>query len=298
MSLPCFIRGVFLALVGFFLLGNIAYASEGAGPLNVDLALDHVAQSETFLVKVREEKNDVSGKFGNQKLSFFRSENNKDWVAIIGVGVNQEPGLYSLVVTAKNRAPFKKEITIEKKDFPVTTDLTITPEQKKNGYTVKKLLRNIKNNNLAEFKTILKTLTYQRHFKRPFTYPLATMKVTGDYGDIRKNGDASVQHLGVDLSASVGTPVYAVNDGRVVFAKSLPDYGNTMIVSHGIGIFSLYLHLSKFNVVVGKKVSQGDLIAYSGDTGYVLGPHLHFSMKVGGMSVDPLKFIEATRGGW
>jgi murein DD-endopeptidase MepM/ murein hydrolase activator NlpD len=290
------ITGVIFVAI-FMLNAGFAGAIEIVAPLNVVLDIDRIAQSETFVVKVVGEKNKVSGKFGLQKLNFFRAQNGTDWVAIVAVGVNEKPGLRNLVITANKKAPFKKAITVEKKDFPIT-DLTITAEQKKEGYTVKKLLRNIKNNNTVQFNNILKTLTYERHFDKPFINPLDQVKVTGSYGDIRKNGNSKVQHLGVDLQAAVGTPIYAINDGKVMFAKSLPDYGNTMIISHGIGSFSLYLHLSKFTFAVGNSVKQGDLIAYSGDSGYVLGPHLHFSLKVGGVSVDPLKFIEATKNAW
>jgi murein DD-endopeptidase MepM/ murein hydrolase activator NlpD len=97
------------------------------------------------------------------------------------------------------------------------------------------------------------------------------------------------------LDAQTGTKVYAVNDGKVVLTYDFIDYGKTIVIDHGLGIFSLYLHLDKFNSQEGQKVKQGDVIAYSGNTGYSIAPHLHFSIKLNGASVDPLNFIEITK---
>jgi murein DD-endopeptidase MepM/ murein hydrolase activator NlpD len=81
----------------------------------------------------------------------------------------------------------------------------------------------------------------------------------------------------------------------VRFAKELDIYGKTLIIDHGLGIFSLYLHLNQFKVLQEEQVKRGDTIALSGSTGYSITPHLHFSIKVKGVSVDPLRFIEITR---
>ncbi|TSD01862.1 MAG: peptidase M23, partial [Parcubacteria group bacterium Athens0714_26] len=72
-------------------------------------------------------------------------------------------------------------------------------------------------------------------------------------------------------------------------------YGKTLIIDHGLGIFSLYLHLDEFKVLNGKGVKRGELVGLSGNTGYSISPHLHFSIKANGASVDPLKFIETTK---
>jgi murein DD-endopeptidase MepM/ murein hydrolase activator NlpD len=98
--------------------------------------------------------------------------------------------------------------------------------------------------------------------------------------------------LGVDLEAKEGDPVFSINDGVVRFSKELPNYGKTIIIDHGLGIFSLYLHLKEFKVSEGEKVKKGEIIALSGNTGYSISPHLHFSVKINGKSVDPLRFID------
>jgi murein DD-endopeptidase MepM/ murein hydrolase activator NlpD len=122
------------------------------------------------------------------------------------------------------------------------------------------------------------------------------MTNVGAFGNIRKSGDVSLQHLGVDLDANTGTPVYAINDGKVTgVLEGLINYGNTVIIDHGLGIFSLYLHLDEFKVSLGQTVKKDDVIGLSGNTGYSIAPHLHFSIKLNGASVDPVKFINSAK---
>jgi len=116
----------------------------------------------------------------------------------------------------------------------------------------------------------------------------------GAFGNIRKSGEISLQHLGVDLEANIDTPVYAINDGTVRLSQELTNYGKTIIIDHGMGIFSLYLHLDEFKVFERKAVKKGEIIALSGNTGYSIAPHLHLGVKISGSSVDPLRFIETT----
>ena len=91
-------------------------------------------------------------------------------------------------------------------------------------------------------------------------------------------------------------PKYIVfYDGKVVLTADLPNYGKTVIIDHGLDIFSLYLHLDEFKVVEGQIVKKNQILGLSGDTGYSTAPHLHFSIRVGTSRVDPLVFIEATK---
>jgi murein DD-endopeptidase MepM/ murein hydrolase activator NlpD len=97
-------------------------------------------------------------------------------------------------------------------------------------------------------------------------------------------------HLGFDLASLRGSPVPAANTGRVVFAGPLGIYGNTVIVDHGLGLFSLYGHLSEVGVTPGTRVARGDAVGKTGDTGLAAGDHLHFSMMVRGVHVDPVEW--------
>lgn len=97
-------------------------------------------------------------------------------------------------------------------------------------------------------------------------------------------------HLGVDVAGLAQMPVFAANRGSVVFADYLGIYGNCIIVDHGLGLQSLYAHLSQMNVKVGDRVEKGQTIARSGATGMAGGDHLHFGMLVSGLEVVPLEW--------
>ena len=97
-------------------------------------------------------------------------------------------------------------------------------------------------------------------------------------------------HLGFDLASLRLSPVVAENDGKVVYADNIGIYGNVVIVDHGLGLFSLYAHLSSIGVGVGQAVKRGDTLGRTGETGLAAGDHLHFSMMVDGIHVDPVEW--------
>jgi murein DD-endopeptidase MepM/ murein hydrolase activator NlpD len=100
-------------------------------------------------------------------------------------------------------------------------------------------------------------------------------------------------HLGFDLASLRGSPVPAGNTGRIVFAGRLGIYGNAVIIDHGFGLFSLYGHLSQIGVAPGAEVARGDPIGKTGDTGLAAGDHLHFSIMIHGVHVDPVEWWDA-----
>jgi len=100
-------------------------------------------------------------------------------------------------------------------------------------------------------------------------------------------------HLGFDLASLRGAPIPAANAGKVVFAGPLGIYGNAVILDHGLGLSTLYGHLSTIAVQVGATVARGDVVGNTGDTGLAAGDHLHFSTMVRGVHVDPVEWWDA-----
>jgi len=98
-------------------------------------------------------------------------------------------------------------------------------------------------------------------------------------------------HEGMDIAAQTGTPVMAPADGVVVKAGFGTGYGNMVEISHGYGLKTIYGHNSRLNVKAGQRVRRGDVISYVGDTGSSTGPHLHYEVKVNGLSVNPVKYL-------
>jgi len=104
------------------------------------------------------------------------------------------------------------------------------------------------------------------------------------------NGDCSF-HPGIDIAVPTGTPIHAAANGAVIVAGWVGGYGNLVAIDHGNGLSTLYGHQSQIAVSVGQSVSQGQVIGYSGCTGYCFGPHLHFEVRVNGTPVDPMRYL-------
>jgi murein DD-endopeptidase MepM/ murein hydrolase activator NlpD len=127
---------------------------------------------------------------------------------------------------------------------------------------------------------------------------LANSKVESEFADVRsyiykgKKVDQQV-HLGFDLAVTAHTPVLASNDGKVVWAAPLGIYGNCIVVDHGYGLQSIYGHLSSIAVKEGDMVKRGQEMGKSGSTGLAGGDHLHYSMQVGGVEVNPVEWWDA-----
>jgi len=98
-------------------------------------------------------------------------------------------------------------------------------------------------------------------------------------------------HYGLDIVATMGNPVVAPADGFVAEARRSGQYGNSIILSHGGGLTTLYGHLSKINVASGQKIKRGDIIGNVGSTGKSIGPHLHYEVRLNGKPVNPYTYI-------
>ena len=124
---------------------------------------------------------------------------------------------------------------------------------------------------------------------------LANSKVESAFADVRtyiykgRKVDQQV-HLGFDLAVARHTPVVAANDGKVIWAANLGIYGNCIVVDHGCGLQSIYGHLSEIGVKQGDMVKRGQAIGRSGSTGLAAGDHLHYSMQIGGVQVNPIEW--------
>lgn len=115
-----------------------------------------------------------------------------------------------------------------------------------------------------------------------------------DFGKRRyvNNAPTSYRHNGLDIGQDEGTPVKAVNHGRVLIADYLIGTGYTVIIEHGYGLKSWYYHMSKLNVETGDMVKKGDIIGLVGSTGFSTGPHLHLAISVNNVYVNPMPFFE------
>ena len=260
----------------------------------ISLSAAELYQGDTLMITVNNvpEGEKITGKFNGKSFNFFPTESKGKWIALLGIDAKKAPGEYFLSVFLSDKLKTEEAITVKKSDFFVTK-IVITPELEEKDLTSSNISNTIATKDGVIIYEVLVKYHPTAYFNQSFVYPLDEIINVGAFGNIRKDGDITIQHLGVDLDAVEGTPIYAINSGKVVLVEELTVYGNTIIIDHGLGIYSLYLHLSEFKVAEGEMIEKGQSIGLVGNTGWSLGSHLHLSIKVDGASVDPLKFIEA-----
>jgi murein DD-endopeptidase MepM/ murein hydrolase activator NlpD len=156
---------------------------------------------------------------------------------------------------------------------------------------VNKTLRKVNEDKITE---VTKIATPQMLWKGAFTQ-LSNSKVEANFADYRTytyQGEPvdSAYHLGYDLSVTKNYPVEASNAGKIAFAAPLGIYGNAVIIDHGLGLFSLYGHMSAIDVKVGDAVTQRQVLGKTGETGLAAGDHLHFGIYLNGLPVLPVEW--------
>lgn len=142
------------------------------------------------------------------------------------------------------------------------------------------------------FRTAVSEISRHKYWELPLERPVpGTLSST--FG-LRRffNGQERSPHRGLDFRAQAGDPVAALETGTVVLAEEQYYGGNTVIVDHGLGLFSVYLHLSAFKVTQGQRIERGETVGLIGSTGRSTGPHLHLSLVVLGESVDPATVLD------
>ena len=181
---------------------------------------------------------------------------------------------------------FSAALPVIKRSYPVQR-LTVEPR----FVTPPKDMEEKIKRDRAEMRAAVSTITAERHWTLPMLRPVPG-EVTSQYGLRRVfNDQPRNPHRGLDLRAREGDPVHAADNGVVVLVSDHYFGGKTVVVDHGLGVLTAYLHLSAFNVVTGQKVQRGDVIGAIGSTGRVTAPHLHLSLYVMGESINPLPML-------
>ncbi len=213
------------------------------------------------------------------------------WVALVGLPPWNAPQDLTLTLTAvagQRSFHLIQPFTLRKRDFfseriPLTTGLTVLA-------TVPDLHKKDESHILAE---VLATPHPDAQFETgPFIVPIPAGRRTSGYGDRREydysDGSKGYSvHLGVDIASPTGTPVPACGRGRVVFADTRILTGNTVVIEHLPGLFSVYYHMSSIAVKKDDIVEKGQVVGAVGMTGFATGPHLHWEVEATGVAVDP-----------
>ncbi|WP_334020615.1 M23 family metallopeptidase [Alteromonas sp. S015] len=209
-------------------------------------------------------------------------QTNKDGKFVVGFE-REAPLQQTLVVELDNGQRWQRDITLEKREYNIQR---IDGLEQKMVAPPAEVTARIKKDNVNVAKARSGNTDLDALFTR-FAWP-AKGVITGVYGSQRiLNGVPKWPHYGLDIANETGTPVYAPVDGVVTMADDLYYSGNTLILDHGMRVFSTFLHMDTITVEVGEAVKQGEQIGTIGSTGRSTGPHLDWRINLGNIRLDP-----------
>ena len=268
---------------------------ETGQPEDVDVTLDYRSLQPGELVRIAVTSlrpvQRIEVEFSGKKYPMGKGQDSQAWLAFLGLDLGIAPGSYPidilLLFEDGNYRKLRKEILVREKEFPsrklwVKEEYVTPPEDVLERIRWESELLGI----------VLGIASPQWYGEGEFIIP-SEGKANFNFGERRIfNNEPRSPHGGVDISSPHGAAVRASNSGRVVLAKDLYFAGKTVIIDHGLGVFTQYLHFSKIIAKRGEFVKKGDVIGEIGATGRVTGPHLHWGLRVSGSRVDPFSLLE------
>lgn len=230
-------------------------------------------------------------RFLDRTYTLGRTEDGLEALAFIGLDLQMIPGLYEMEISLEGeggeKETIREEIRLNTREFPVKK-LWVKEEYVTPPPHVQERIRRE-----AELLRIVYSITAPVWLgEGGFILPHHG-KVAPNFGERRVyNNLPRSTHTGVDISAPLGDPVVASNSGKVVLASDLYFSGKTVILDHGLGVFTVYCHFSKIEVKRGEIVKKRDVVGLAGSTGRSTGPHLHWGVKIYNSRVDPLVLVD------
>jgi len=266
---------------------------EQTSPFSFDLEYRRLQPGELVRVVVEENLGiiDAGVIFLDKEHPMRPIGKEKRWQAFLGISLDLVPGVYPLELWVRledgRLVQARRNIRVERKEFPVrrlwVKEEYVTPprEVRERIQLEAELVRQVYGMFTPEWLG-----------EGNFVIPCSG-EARPNFGERRIfNGQPRSPHTGVDISSPLGAPVRASNRGRVVLANDLYFAGKTVIIDHGLGVFTMYAHFSRFLTSRGKVVARGEVIGEVGETGRVTGPHLHWGVVVSGSRVDPFSLLE------
>jgi murein DD-endopeptidase MepM/ murein hydrolase activator NlpD len=231
----------------------------------------------------------IDGEWLGRKLQFFRGRGGSAWFALAGVDVEAPEGPSTLKITTQTSsgtANLSQTVEIHPAHYR-TGSLTVEPRFVEPDAEALKQIEAESHVKEKVFSASAAEPLWKSSFRAPVAAP-----PTSSFGMRRTfNGKLASIHKGMDFRAKKGTPVRAGNSGVIVLARPLYYEGNCVIIDHGLGLFTLSMHLSRIDVKEGQQVKTGDQLGLSGATGRVTGPHLHWAVRWQGAYLDPAKLL-------
>lgn len=235
-------------------------------------------------VPVPDTTTSVSGTFSKRKIPFFKNTDTS-FAGIVGIDMEDPPGLQELdiqIMTDNGPHHLSYSILVIEEDYAVQ-HLTLPKDTVDLNASVLARVRQEQKELTEAFRHLSTAPLWDGAFLEPLNG-----RVTGVFGSRRIiNGQPRRPHSGEDIAAPSGTPVVAMNKGNVVKTVNHFFSGKGVILDHGMGIFSMYFHLSAIDVQSGQTVQKGEVLGKVGATGRATGPHLHWGVRVNGSRINP-----------
>lgn len=279
MHLPALLLGARLLSAGALGAQQVSIETEPAKPARG--ALIRLRITPTTLDPVT----GVEGEAAGEPLHFSRADP-VSWTSLAGVPVEGDDSLAITLVllVGDRRDTVRTAIAVSRADYP-SERLKVAPTMANPDSAAQARI----GREIALARQVSRAAHLSpRRWSDPFSLPRPS-RITSGFGTGRiYNGKLLSRHLGTDFAGAVGDPVRAVNAGRVALVAPFYLAGNVVYLDHGEGLISAYFHLSKTLVKPGDEVSRGQIIGLVGRSGRVTGPHLHFVMRYGGTTIDPM----------
>lgn len=220
-----------------------------------------------------------------EKIAVVPSSNANQWLLVVGIPLANNQPILQLTMTKPLKAVIPFHVSNK---FYATQYITLDDQRKADPYAEDRARITRETQEMAQ---IFAVFTNSNPFATPFTAP-AHGPVSSLFGLKRVyNHHPQAPHSGLDIAAAEDSPVVVAAPGKVAAIRDYFFTGNTVIVDHGMGVFSLYAHLKNVNVTAGQLLKQGEQVGTIGKTGRATGPHLHWSMIMNQNLVDPLLFV-------
>ncbi|MBU4204136.1 MAG: M23 family metallopeptidase [Acidobacteria bacterium] len=291
--IPFSLNAVFLPfLLGFVVLSFASASLQDEPETAVHFDFRSLHPGEVLKVSLKDPQRYQTAfvRVFERKFSFAAAVDTDELITLVGIDLDQKEGEYPLQVTVQHAdgrtEVIRRRLFVEAREFPEdrlwVDERYVTPPSS--------VLDRIQRESVI-LSSLFSLLSPVWMAEGPFIVPVEG-KAANNFGERRFfNNKPRSPHSGEDISAPAGTAVAASNSGRVVLASELYYSGNTVIIDHGLGVYTFTCHFSRILAKRGQTVKKGDVIGEVGATGRVTGPHLHWSVRVNGGRVDPYSLL-------
>ncbi len=278
------------AALGVLVVLGVARVTSAADPIQIVTAARSVQPGEVvlFTASATAPIDALRARAFDRDLPTFRLDT-RTWQAVLGIDLDTPADSYqvsfdalvdghdvetTIILAVRGRVFATRTLRVD--------DAFVNPA----GPTLQRIT-----SEAAEFARVWEQSAPSRLWSDAFVRPVPG-RATGGFGTRSiVNGYPRQPHGGTDFLSPAGTPIHAPNSGRVVVAREFYFTGNTVVIDHGLGVFSLLAHLSVIDVHVGDGVTAGQIVGRVGATGRATGPHLHWAVRIGGARVDPVAVL-------